>query len=507
MTAAAWLPPLAALVGERLGLDFPPERWADLERGIRLAAQQAGAADVDTFARDQLAAGPDERRLAVLAEALTVGETYFFRERRSFEVLEQQILPSIIAARRSAEPWLRLWSAGCCTGEEAYSLAIVVDRLLPRRQEGQVTILATDVNPGFLRSAARGEFGDWSFRDAPPGFRERYFSPAPAAAGAPRRWLVDARIRRMVRFAPLNLVQPLFPDWRSDTQAMDLILCRNVLMYFSPHQMQRVLGRLQRSLAEGGWLAVSAAEAAVKTLHALTPVPFEGAMFYRKSDAAGGTPGSGGASDPQAQYTAPSPAWTPAAVVAGAGRAAALSPDARPAPATFAAPMPRGDEVVPAAEFPHGSTSTPGPVGPAAAAADAASHVNPLHLARRQADAGQLALARATVEQALVQRKLDPAAHHLHAMILQELGQPGEARRAFQRAIYLAPDFVLAHHALGQLARSQGQATQAQRHFEDALALLAGLQADALLPQSDGLCAGHLRALIEATLQRQRRSA
>jgi chemotaxis protein methyltransferase CheR len=137
MTAAAWLPPLAALVGERLGLDFPPERWADLERGIRLAAQQAGAADVDTFARDQLAASPDERRLAVLAEALTVGETYFFRERRSFEVLEQQILPSIIAARRSAAPWLRLWSAGCCTGEEAYSLAIVVDRLLPRRRRGR----------------------------------------------------------------------------------------------------------------------------------------------------------------------------------------------------------------------------------------------------------------------------------------------------------------------------------------------------------------------------------
>lgn len=453
VSPAAWLPPLASLVGERLGLDFPPERWPDLERCMRTAAAQAGTADADAFATALLHAAPNERQLEALAQALTIGETYFFRERRSFEILEQEILPPLIAARRAAGRRLRLWSAGCCTGEEAYSLAIVVDRLLPQRQEGQVTILATDVNPAFLRAASRGDFGDWSFRDAPPGFRERYFTRT-----ARQRWLLDARIRRMVRFVPLNLVQASFPDWRNDTQAMDLILCRNVLMYFSPPQVQQVLGRLQGALADGGWLSMSAAEATMKSLHSLTPVPFDGAVFYRKAGAAEPVP-------------APSPvlAWEP---VTPALPVVDRPPDAaNEAPAAAAAV----DEGAPAAA------------------------VNALlHRARQQADTGQLELARATVEQALVPAKLDAGAHHLHAVILQELGQPGEARSALQRAIYLEPDFVLAHHALGQLALRQGRGAEAQRHFGNALALLARLPADAVLPRSDGLAAGHLRALVEA---------
>lgn len=490
MSAAAWLAPLAALVGDRLGLDYPPERWPDLERGIRLAALQAGAPDADAFALAQLGAVPDDRQLHALAEALTIGETYFFRERRSFEILEQEILPALIAARRPAGRRLRLWSAGCCTGEEAYSLAIVIDRLLPRREDWQVTILATDVNPAFLRSAARGEFGDWSFRDTPPGFRERYF--APAASAAPRRWLLDPRIRRMVRFAPLNLVQPSFPDCRNDTQAMDLILCRNVLMYFSPHQMHQVLGRLQRSLTDGGWLSVSAAEAAVKSMHALTPVPFDGAVFYRKGDAAGELAARPWDAMPAA-WSTPVPSESPASWVSAVSTVSTVAP-ADPPPFAAAPPLP-----------------APAPVAlPAANEITSAPDLDlddPLRRARRQADAGQLELARATVEEALVPGKLDAGAHHLHAMILEELGQPDLARRALQRAIYLEPDFVLAHHALGQLALRQGQAAHAQRHFDNALALLAGLPADAVLPQSDGLTAGHLRALIETASQRRRRSA
>ena len=463
--AAAWLPPLASLVGERLGLDYPPERWPDLERGLRVAALQAGAGHADAFAAALLGATPQQPQLDTLAEALTVGETYFFRERRSFEILEQEILPPLMAARATGPRRLRLWSAGCCTGEEAYSLAIVVDRLLPRRQDWQVTILGTDVNPAFLRAAANAEFGDWSFRDAPPGFRERYFTRTAA-----QRWQLDPRIRQMVRFRPLNLVQPGFPDWRNDTQAMDLILCRNVLMYFSPERMRQVLGRLELALADGGWLTVSAAEAPVKRLHGLTPVAFDGALFYRKAaraDAAQAAPAA----------SAGLPAWhAPADVLPEAmppGAATAIGPG----------PVPERAATSPSA---------------AVAPADPGAPTDLLRLARQQADAGQLSLARATVEHALLQAKLDAGAHHLHAVILEELELPGEARAALRRALYLEPDFVLAHHALGQLALRQGLGAQAQRHFGHVLWLLDGLPADAELPRSDGLSAGHLRALVEA---------
>lgn len=229
---APWLPALAALAGERLGLDFPRQRWSSLERCIRGAARETGVEDTEAFVQSLLGAAPDASQLEVLAHALTIGETYFFREQRSFDVLEQEILPPLIAARQAAGRRLRFWSAGCCTGEEAYSLAIVLDRLLPLREGWHVTILATDVNPRFLRTAARGEFGAWSFRDAPPGLKERYFAPLGA-----QRFVIDPRIRRMVKFAQLNLAEPVYPDWSNDIHAMDVILCRNVLMYFPPALM------------------------------------------------------------------------------------------------------------------------------------------------------------------------------------------------------------------------------------------------------------------------------
>ena len=464
---AAWLTPLAALVAERLGLHYPPERWADLERGVRLAAGQAGARDAAAFATSLLG-GAAPQALQSLAEALTVGETYFFRERRSFELLEREILPPILAARQHAGQRLRLWSAGCATGEEAYSLAIVVDRLLPQRQEGQVSILATDLNRAFLRTAARAEFGDWSFRDTPPGFRERHFT-----AAGPQRWALLPHIRRMVRFQPLNLVQDSYPDWRNDTHAMDLILCRNVLMYFSLPQVHRVLDRLQRALADGGWLSVSAAEAPLKRLHALATVPFEGAVLYRKAG--------------------PAAALLPPPVASAGLAASPASVAHEPPPAAAAQALP--------------GPAAAAPLEPAAAVAAPAHPPAPedlLRLARRQADAGQLAPALGTVERALATAKLDAGAHHLHGVILEELGREAEARHALQRAIYLAPDFVLAHHALGQLARRQARDAEAQRHFRNALGLLARLPPDAALPHADGLTAGHLRALVEAAAKPER---
>lgn len=452
---AAWLPPLAGLVGERLGLDFPPERWPDLERCMRAAALESGGEDPDAFAQRLLGAAPDNRQLEALAHALTIGETYFFREPRSFDVLEREILPPLIEARRTAGRSLRLWSTGCCTGEEAYSLAIVVDRLLPQREDWHVTILATDVNPRFLRLASRGEYGAWSFRDAPPGLKERYFREA-----GKERFEIDPRIRRMVKFAALNLAEPCYPNWANNTHSMDLILCRNVLMYFSPLPMQQVLCRLERALVDGGWLSVSATEMSVRGLHSLAPIHFDGVVFYRK----GALPTAAAPAAPQRMALEPLPLVAEPA-----------APEVAEAPAAAAAPAAESD------------------------APDV------LQLARMQANAGRLDLARQTIEAAIAgAAKLDAGAHHLHAVILAELGHEPPARAAFRRALYLEPGFVLAHHALGQLALQHGSRADAERHFGNALALLLRLPAGAVLPHSDGLAAGHLRALIEAALPKRR---
>ena len=144
------------LIAARLGLDFPENRRRDLEQGFLRAFCASSIAQPELYL-NWLTTLPDgSPEWWRLAGHLTVGETYFFRDPSCFEALEQQVLPSIIASRRAEGVLrLRLWSAGCATGEEAYSLAILADRLLPDRSDWVVTILATDINPDALEKAQR----------------------------------------------------------------------------------------------------------------------------------------------------------------------------------------------------------------------------------------------------------------------------------------------------------------------------------------------------------------
>ncbi|MBM3889264.1 MAG: chemotaxis protein CheR [Verrucomicrobia bacterium] len=275
--ASTVLAQLTELLSARTGLHFPPERWPDLQRGISSAAREFGFADAEACAQWLLSAPLDREQIEVLASCLTVGETSFFREGRMFEALEQHILPELIAARRGREQRLRLWSAGCCTGEEPYSLAVLLSRLLPDLAEWQVTLLATDINPRFLQKAADGVYGEWSFRDVPEWLKEHYFTRT-----TDKRWAIAPRIKRMVTFACLNLAEDAYPSLATNTNAMDLIICRNVLMYFTPAQARRVARHLCNALVEGGWLIASPTEAPHMALPELEAVQFPGAFVYRK---------------------------------------------------------------------------------------------------------------------------------------------------------------------------------------------------------------------------------
>src|SRR5579863_3891123 len=169
---------VSEFVAQHMGLHFPRERLIDLQRGLSDAADEFGFDDVAACADWLLSAPPTRPQLQVLASHLTIGETYFFRDKPAFDVLASRVLPELIHARRGRERRVRLWSAACCSGEEAYSLAILLHQLLPDLADWQVTILATDINARFLRKAVEASYGEWSFRDAPSGFKQRYFHPA-----------------------------------------------------------------------------------------------------------------------------------------------------------------------------------------------------------------------------------------------------------------------------------------------------------------------------------------
>jgi chemotaxis protein methyltransferase CheR len=129
-------------VATEMGLNFPKQRWPDLENGLRAAARDFGFPDVDACLQWLLSARLRKNQVEILARTLTVGETYFYRDKRSFEFLETRVLPELAGRRRDRDRHLRLWSAGCCTGEEAYSLAMAVCRAIPDWKDWSPTIPA-----------------------------------------------------------------------------------------------------------------------------------------------------------------------------------------------------------------------------------------------------------------------------------------------------------------------------------------------------------------------------
>ena len=153
-------------VAATMGLYFPVGRRRDLERNLKLASTEFGYKDFDLFLKWLLSEPLTQEQVESLASFLTISETYFWREPRVFEALRDQILPELTRAKATTGRNLRLWSAGCATGEEPYSIAIALREALPDLKDWRITLLATDINPHILRQAAAGVYGNWSFRNS-----------------------------------------------------------------------------------------------------------------------------------------------------------------------------------------------------------------------------------------------------------------------------------------------------------------------------------------------------
>lgn len=459
-------------LGSRMGLHYPPERWGDLDRAVAQMAAELGYADAGACMRHFLSTPVDRAEIETLASHLTIGETYFFREPASFEALAKGILPGLIAQRRGAySRYLRIWSAACSTGEEAYTMAILLHRLIPDIQEWNITILATDINPRSLRKAIDGVYGDWSFRGIDPEIRRTYFTPRGG------RWEIAPHIRRMVSFAYHNLAEDLYPSVHNNTNGMDIIFCRNVLMYFSTARARQVVTNLQHSLIDGGWLVAASVEGSAELFAPLVNIGLHDATIYRKQPAA-----------PLVPFTLPPlpeepPAPLPLLVLPP-------TPVMEPEPAPASTPLDRALDL-----YQRGEN--------AAAIALLLSDPNLAAdgkaltlLARLYANEGRLDLADECCRRALAVDRLAPERHYLLAMIRQECGDPRGAADALKRALFLDPDYVLAHVALAGLAVAEGRRAEARRCYRNALTLLATHDPAETLAESDGLTVGRLIEIV-----------
>lgn len=243
LPAGAEIDRFAGVLTERTGMQFSEARHDDLGRALHQRAQALGLGY--TVYLDRLAGTLGRSELAQLARDLTVGETYFLRHMEQFQALTDVVLPELAKKQRPVQ----ILSAGCASGEEAYSIAIIVRERFP---ELATQITAIDLNPAVLEKAERGVYGNWSLRVCPDTTRARWFRPAGGLVE------LDASIRSMVQFEQRNLAEPAPGFWLEGR--FDVIFCRNVLMYFSPAQSQAAVARLAQSLVPGGYLFLGHAE-------------------------------------------------------------------------------------------------------------------------------------------------------------------------------------------------------------------------------------------------------
>jgi chemotaxis protein methyltransferase CheR len=236
-----------AAVSRRFGLSFDDTKTSFLEEVLERRAGQAHRSADAYLASFE---GEASAELRALLPELTVGETYFFRNKDQFRALAELALPERMRARGS-DRRLRILSAGCASGEEPYSLSILLQEHVTD-PSWDVSILAVDVNPGALERAARGRYTTWSLRETEPALERRWFR-----AEGRDLVLVDAA-RARVRFEERNLVADDPHLWAPGTY--DVVFCRNVLMYLTAESAQGVVERIGHALAPGGYLFLGHAE-------------------------------------------------------------------------------------------------------------------------------------------------------------------------------------------------------------------------------------------------------
>ncbi|MCJ2013284.1 CheR family methyltransferase [Methylobacterium sp. J-076] len=476
-------PGLKARIVARTGHAYYADKDDLLVDRLYRRLRETGTPDFAAYLALLSDAAAGEAEWARLEAEITIGETFFFRYSEQFAALRTTILPDLVASRR-AERRLRIWSAGCSTGAEPYSLAILVREILGEAlPDWRVAILGTDISAEAIATARAAEYGRWALRTMPPEERLRYFTHLPPKPGLRREGGFNLRpeYRGMVRFAQGNLLKVAEPA--GPEEGYDLILCRNVLIYFDAATVTRVVHGLGRRLRPEGWLLLGHAEPNPTFSAFLDPVSLPGTVAYR--------PGGTNPADRAPQPRPPQPPPDPEVPAPGVPCEGGLRDAPRPREPAFAA-----DVAVPQ-DGEGERTRLPAPPSDAAPAPE-----DPASLVRTLADAGETGAAWRAVRAALEREPMNPRLRFYEGLVAASLGREVEAERALRATLYLDRGFVMAHYHLGLLLLGQGRRVEAARALDNALALSQALPPDARLPEGDGALAAEVAAGVAAALGR-----
>lgn len=511
------------LITSYIGLFYPKNRWRDLLRNMETVSKELDFDNVESCIKSLLSSPLTDKKIDILIRHLTIGETFFFRDSCVFQAVKDSILPELIFSRNKGGRKISLWSAGCCTGEEPYSLAMLIDQMIPSWEEWKITVLATDLNAEFLRKAGRGVYTNWSFRNAPQWIKTRYFKNS-----VENCFELSPRIKKMVTFSQLNLAAKNYPSIIYKTEGIDVVFCRNVLMYFSPELREQIINNFMKILVEGSWLILSPSEVPFINHPGLTPVQFPGAIFFRKETV-------------QQKRVAPvfniqnkedeqdhSFSITPFAIARKSPSDHSLKTELKEVLTSEVSEFIENEKIK--GKLSNVENTTQQNLLHEALALyseglydEAAKKLNTILsrgqsvgdvlslnpgsmalMARAYANQGKLNEAKEWCMQAIKAEKLLPGHYYLHATICQEQGLLEESINSLKKALYLDQDFVLAHFALGNLTQKQGRFDESKKYFKNALSILLSMNPEEVLPYSEGIQAGSLLEVVQSMIKEEK---
>lgn len=537
-------------ISEKTGLNFQDHRKNELVAGINAASMEFGFPDTEECIRWLLDsnASLSKKQIEILSAYLTVGETYFFREMEAFESIEKIILPQLLRAADYGPRTLRIWSAACSTGEEAYTIAMLLDQKKQWLKNWTISILATDINIKALKKAELGIYSEWSFRNIPDNYKQMYFIPLEK-----KMYEIKPEIRHMVHFDYLNLAEDNYPSLLNGTNGMDIIFCRNVLMYFLPKKANEVITKLHQSLVMGGWIIVAPTD----SFHVLS---FNCFRRDRTSTAVFAKVDNSCVSLPEKlseDYTQTSPQ-----TIISAERTTVRPPFVRSSPHVPPVKLSanvtnvtnitgngnRSDRVNVENENPPGQTKNdtylsdalklynqgaytkaldllsnvlnPGHPGygmnckPLAECSEVLNGINVVSegiirgnvyalTARTCANMGRLTEADQWCRKAIECDKLNPEYHYLNGLISLERGDENAAVRALKKCLYVDQDFVLAHFTLGNILYNMKNMRDSFRHLNAVLSLLSSYDNETNISVEEGITAGRLKEIARNLLEKE----
>ena len=515
-------------VSAKMGLYFLDNKRQDLLRGVKHAADTFGYKNIETCITQLLQVDWTEKQIKTLASYLTVGETHFYRHREHLNYFVEKILRTSTFINKKS---LNIWSAGCCTGDEAYTLAILLHENVPFINKYDISILATDINPVFLKKAKEAVFTRNSFRETPGYIQKKYFTHI----GRDRHELMP-KIKKMVKFRYLNLVSNAYPLKLNDSDSFDIIFCRNVFIYFKLETVAEICSKFKYALNTDGYLFVSPAETFMAPKNLFKKDSFKKSIIFQnspvetkrgkvavstvkkhvtkpeKSKKLSGKLDRRGTNIPSSQrYAAASEHQASgiehqaSSIRSRQGYSGQVEHRVSKKPEKSTTVYDREKKNLSAAKARYNKGNYNESVkmlNELIKNTHSAEIKNSayIELSRIYSNLGKADSSLECCKKAIDLDKMNPFGYFLYASLLMESGKIDESIDYFKKTLYFDNSYVIAHFTLGNIYLNFKKKTEAEKYFRNAEKLLSKANPSDVVKGSEGLTVNSMKDLIRACL-------